>query len=143
MTSKLEQLTEAICEIIPEILELKFGCRVYDPESVGEQEVITHVTEDMVCVHYYHPYGKDWFDFKSYTKGFEKRNQIIGRDITLADVLLAIEKSNQRYKCGHPIIGHVRIGVNGETCDWNLEQNALHLQSEETIDFLNSIICNK
>lgn len=82
---------------------------------------------------------------------------IIGRDITLADVLLVIgnepcvmDDDNEVcnvcveaydgnfvwYKVRKPQEGTFETDVY-----WNLTKNALHEQDEETIDFLYSIIC--
>lgn len=58
------------------------------------------------------------------------------RDITLADILIAMRLDEID---GKEITDENVVTV---CLMWNKYDNALHLQSEETIDFLHNIICN-
>ncbi len=92
MKSKLEQLTEAICDVVSDL-----GC------------------------------------------GCGKGHRIRTRDIQLADVLRAIGGNTI---CVTGAGNFANINDLTWLADWDLSK-PLHLQSEETIDFLHSIICNK
>jgi hypothetical protein len=97
MKSKLEQLTEAICDVMPEL-----GC------------------------------------------GCGKGNRTLTRDIQLADVIVALGKVHGEYTIGITSWGNEVVHITVENDIVLLwEPKPLHLQSEETIDFLHSIICNK
>lgn len=145
--NKLQLLTDRICELVPDIKELRFGCRIID--GIRGNGII-------VGVEAMYPETDSYLQiYEATPKRVELSPlglwKIIGRDITLADVLLALKKSDEDYPIhidfffddgdsvtitqakGHPIIN--KKGT------WNLTKNALHEQDEETIDFLYSIIC--
>ncbi len=76
--------------------------------------------------------------------------KIQGRPIRLADVLLAIGKTNCPK---HKTFSHLALDMYGEFYDsdknqakvlatWNLRQDDLTLQNPATIDFLHSILCS-
>src|ERR1044072_8005570 len=85
--AELEALKAKIVEAVPEIMELKFGCRVKN-KPFGYERVIAEVTPETV---YYVLCGAD---FKEHFD--DGKFEILGRDITLADVLLAGREAASR-----------------------------------------------
>lgn len=161
--TKLQELTKAIHEAVPEILELKKRCRFVwtdDEGNVQQYEII-------------HSYGIEDIDGKEngeiqafatkdvvksitsfslyddeYDQYFHDVAEIIGRDITLADVFRVLSNTKKpqlllEMWSGGQLDISTAESSGRNNCIWNLEQNALHLQSQETIDFLHEIICNK
>lgn len=83
-----EKLHEKICEIIPEIKELKFGCKIRCLDYPGIEDTRLFV-------------GKEWNReygryenkvLKEQIYNIDKKFEIIGRDIFLDDVLMSISK---------------------------------------------------
>lgn len=154
---KLQELTDKICEVIPEIKELKFGCKV---KFTGNTDNITmsgvlHYAHEWkgrygVCI----PNEANSFGYQEITK--EQLVEIIGRDITLVDVLrvmdicdpykdseltqLIYSTEKDKFNIYQEDGDYYENSRYKELGFWNLSQNALHLQPEETIDFLHSII---
>lgn len=138
----IEAIRKACIKANPEIVELKFGCKVKLPGEVIAifvRDNNSFVTDDKRRFVDHLGIKPSKFDIK----------EIIGREIGLADVLMAINKKN-----GH--IGNVYCrddGVFGilEQDDeyhnfrlsekWDLTK-PLTLQSEETIRFIFSLLIN-
>ena len=137
-----QELTNKIHTLVPETMELTDGCRVniwwmdtpldrpYDPDEEG---VIVSLREfrdngswngkyrscieNNVCGHY----------------------EILGHDITLEDVLRAIGNTkNAQTVLSSNLVTRIYVLDCGGV-DWHLGK-PLHLQSEETITWLNKII---
>lgn len=141
MNKNLEKLTKIIQEAVPEILELKFGCK-YRCLPNSYEAIITGKTNQ------YHIEVEGLHSVENIsTIENKKLVKILGRDITLVDVLRAIEVKNvsaekfwaiqtdgemfsQDTSCGEPNYTEIK---------WDLSQ-PLHLQSQETVDFLLSIL---
>ena len=136
---KYQQLKEIIQKSNPEIMELKFGCKV---EWIGPKTIF-RVRDDIVN---YLVKGEDnqWeLGGKFHKNRIEK---ILGRPIRLADVLLAISSLGDE-KTPLPIWA---IDMAGEFFDqsssdgspiyldkvWNLKDNNLDNQSDECKEFL-------
>lgn len=145
MTNKLEELKQVIQEANPEIMELKFGCRV--------------LCKDKTRVIYSDKSKKQWWlclennyqeRFKKYLVKTDEGNfglgdgeyadyegveEIIGRDIQLVDVLIALK---EKWLKGAGF--SLEIKQRDLIRIWNLK-GTLDNQSEETINLLHSILC--
>lgn len=143
--TKLEQLKKKIVEKVPEIMALEFGCKV----KHHEEGSCTILFQD-------HSYDKSWYlmididNTQTYSR--EKNFNIIGREITLADVLRAMEINSTTNHHNKNDFNKLEYGVNRnvfwigneithQSCDWNLSQ-PLSGQSPETIDFLLTLLNN-
>lgn len=149
---------ERLIELVPDIVALKFGCRVRDfmkgtltilrkIDIVGETPVYDFVFmgTDEEPSYMRSPYSPNW--------------EILGRDITLADVLLAMNLTGHAFE-GIKVIGdkmhfdfptgeeiHFIDPINGTPgtnyewghAEWDLKL-PFHLQSQETQDFIGRII---
>ena len=72
-------------------------------------------------------------------KGLKKYDKIIGRDITLLDYMIAIEKKDLKDEYGDRVF--FMLNANGMIqCDLN---KPLQSQSDETLTFLADLILNK
>jgi len=151
---KLKQLKDKIVEAVPSILDLKFGCEIlrYKNKPV-KYKVIYKVITDMG---YAANTEKVWINsipFGSMRMPIELLKSelgdktgdwiILGREPTLADVLLAIEKKV-------PQVLTVVTDENGTHIvdefaeilrNWKWEQNTLSQQSKETITLLWKLLC--
>jgi hypothetical protein len=127
----LQELTNKIKKIIPEIEELKFGCKV-------EFENFKQILIGTVC------YGDDILsiirlDGENIYERNKEHLKIIGRPITLEDVLRCLEIKPSNVVLSVWCDGTMRIS-NGEIfLDWQLGK-PLHEQSKETIKKLNKLI---
>ncbi len=133
------ELKNKIVEAVPEIMELKFGCRV-----LLEDDVVWTIYESM---------GDSVGVIHNHERRCPSKNQItkiIGRPITLADVLLALEKTHGHI-AEHLITSSGRFGViSGEdretgaihqfSCSWDLTKD-LDDQSDATKQFLYDLLC--
>lgn len=139
MTS-LERVREAVVKAVPEIMELKFGCDVLIEgikwKYVGDwQGVITVFNEE----------EGDGCASRSHIE------RVIGRPITLADVLMAMKDIELEVGSLEFLLygsfARVEYGADGTRkvvayCLWDLSL-PLDGQSPETIAFLHSILCQK
>lgn len=135
--NNLQTLKNRIVAVVPEIMELKFGCELYhgiatfylDMNRNGEIWVLQ---DNQVKL-------KNWFI---------KDIQILGRPITLADVLRAIgnmliivDSEGNFYKMQMKLSDKLpKLGSHLGT--WDLTKD-LDGQSEDTIEFLLEIIPEK
>lgn len=84
----MTDLTKAkIIELVPEIMELKFGCEVMPHEDTDEDDVYTILQKHG---NFYQVQKVDREDCGVTTFGEHAGFRILGRPITLADVLRAI-----------------------------------------------------
>ena len=138
-----EKLKEIIIKAVPEIVELKFGCRVIIKEKGC---VINHLT----------PYG-EWLFSSNYLgrPAFynlsEYKYKIIGRSITLEDVLVASKFiTPKKTLCvdGYGLFSWEYWETSEIDCgkweeiegvEWQLNQ-PLDNQSEQTIEFLYNLL---
>lgn len=156
--TNLSKLRAAIIEAVPEIVELKPGCQVmlgdYDNGVVVAEIGICHrhktwagcqnyegleecEYDDGVHIAFVSDEGYSTIDKK--TSDIADYN-ILGRPITLADVLRAVgmKKSIYLKTLGEQLRLVDESG--GELEWWDLTKN-LDDQSPETIDFLTSVLC--
>lgn len=131
---KIEAIHAWCIKANPDIVSLKSGCRVLLKKGVE----VTFISSK--------PMGHDgmWVYCKeengnitkfSYNASFK---DIIGRDIRLADVLLALKQhpdcdTSWEYEVASIIIWEF-------SRKWNLRADNLNDQSDETIDFIQSLI---
>jgi len=83
-----------------------------------------------------------WCDDERVFEGqFDASEEIIGRPIRLADVLLAIGKQKGHHKMSEGYnAGCFTLTASWEKESWNLKENDLTKQSPETIDFIHKLI---
>jgi hypothetical protein len=139
MNTTLEFIRQKCIEASPEIVELKFGCQVQwqGTKFVFNGDISTDNTD-------YHLAGKRQIgvvgrnDYLS-----EKDCEIVGRPIRLADVLLAMDKfaSSAIHVDNHGCFFFASAhDVLAPTKAWNLRNDDLNEQSEETINFLADLL---
>lgn len=140
MNDNLQKVKERIIKAVPEIVELKFGCEIRRNGSLPETYLITGF--NLVKIYFRHvsvPEKIDSFDRDSFREKFD----VIGRPIQLADVLRATETRIEVSSHGDGAIYHYPNGDHKARVfagNWNLSHD-LSGQSEETIEFLYSILC--
>lgn len=141
---ELNELTKKIQELVPEIMELKFGCEIYRKGAVKQEIFVGDFGDKMSLVRkdsngtYLPTIMPKPPESQEYT--------ILGRDITLEDVLLAIEaqaaiKDMWTEDTTREYIGQL-LGVKKrlDGVKWNLNK-PLQDQEPNTIKLLNEIIC--
>ena len=129
--TNLEIIRKAVIKANPEIMELKFGCKfVY----FGEKRMVVEVLENSLLR----------LEDGELTSKIKLETligvNILGREIRLADVLLAFGescKNNPNFNKNEWDLQHFKahnvLKIVGE---WDLLHDNLELQSEETIKFL-------
>ena len=128
---KLEELKQEIIKAVPEIMELKFGCKIKEDDEVytiiGENDGGYYVAFD----------NKKLFRAEIGTVDDE---DILGRDITLEDVLIAIDKTEFK-PTRELIVVKMRVAnIVLSLLDIYELGKPLHEQSVETINSLNEIL---
>lgn len=134
--TKLQQLKQKIQELRPEIMELKFGCRIKRIKN-GIPCIIINSTPDRFS---YYVWGVgDWYVSSDIYSNFK----ILGRDITLEDVLDVLPGNRNWFIDNNGIFYKSHLSKNTYDClgiSWLLGK-PLDSQSEETIEFLYKLIC--
>ena len=130
----LEKLKQKIVEAVPEIMELKFGCRIEIDEVIIMKGIfIRELPEDMIEMKVA-GLNHQWFK-----KDIAK---ILGRPITLEDVLRALEGvrkllDERFYVSSKGYLEHIEI-PSGDCLgqvDW-IFGKSLEEQSKETQEFI-------
>lgn len=153
--SNLDQLTAKIQKLVPEIMELKKGCRVFVKNYIISIEILLDKT-GWTEIKSYNPLDYIGFSGSDDLVNFDEKHitKILGRDITLEDILKCLGK----IKLGELKSFAYSVDVNCKelhiniekadyyeaskydyVCSWQLGL-PLHLQSQETIDWLNQVI---
>lgn len=118
--TNLDKIKEACIKANPEIMELKVGCEVMYGDDLKEPCKVTlgnpYIVENNEV---FNPWNRD-----DTSDLFE----ILGRPIRLADVLLVIFQAQQQRET-------VKIVL-----FWNLKDDNLEHQSEETLAFIASLL---
>jgi len=131
--NKTQKIREKVIEANPEIVELKFGCRI---EGGG-------VVMDNGWVYWDTPEGNTCVD------NFDFEGEIIGRPIRLADILMAIQGSGKGFWSVSDGGAFVFNGeedpniIDVQEISWNLKENTLEWHAKnrpETIDFLYKLL---
>jgi hypothetical protein len=132
-----DKLKSIIQQANPSILELKFGCEIISGKTRmmiisqnGKQAMLWHIELD-------EPY---------YNSGSTIYDKILGRSIQLADVLLVLAKTDESFYIRHDGMffkwekftegGSGHHGVESTYIQWNLKDDNLDHQSDETKQFL-------
>lgn len=134
--TKLEYIKEQCRKTNPEIVELKFGCRIVD--FMHGEAVIVGIEEydkkESNCYYqFYDEIPNPMINLSPYHNW-----TILGRDIRLADCILACElkllgkHKSMNYPQASKLLGVINW--------WNKRQDSLDLQSQETIDFLAELL---
>ena len=119
MKTELESVVAFVQKMNPEIMELKFGCKVDLPDWKN-----CTVLFPCMCA----PYDDMQVNYLNNSSASFKRKdiKILGRDITLEDVLTAYKYDPLKF---YDLI----IGIDDL---WVMRGKPLHLQSPELITFL-------
>jgi hypothetical protein len=133
-----DQLKKVIQKANPEIMELKFGCEVI--HGMAKWKVVATIP-GKTSVLITNGDEQDWFQ-----QDTEKR-YILGRPIRLTDVLLAIDRRKLWNETMKKELNYLEFDIEVEkfwighkithkSCLWNLKDDNLDHQSEETKQFL-------
>jgi hypothetical protein len=135
---KYKQLREAIIKVVPDIVKPTFGCKTSRGKIVAvfESQGYYKYAVDYISAHWPDTTAKG----NLYT--IQQLGGIIGRDITLADCLLAINSKKGIFKSNYGILS-VNNFIEDLLQDWNLQKNTLNDQSDETKESLFNLICEK
>jgi len=159
MKDKIQKIRKACIKANPEIVELKFGCEVMIRKYKGNDvdmlngaiskpvQVVSGggYTDGFNLVHYINNFGdisvdkdrKPENEDGEFTYGKSRIKKIIGRPIRLADIFWTIEFLIPKMK----IVWDARDGlVKNITHKWNLKDDNLENQSEETIEFIYNLL---
>ena len=148
MTDNYQKLREIIIAANPEIMELKFGCEV----SAGKVILceLRELTNDYaVNVIDNNGYSRTYIVTDIYSEQYQ--NQILGREIRLADVLNAIRKIRLRniVDFGKRFTELTDIDYSPESLyffvveNWNLAQDSLYWHKEhqpKTVKWLEELL---
>lgn len=141
--TKYNQLRKAIISAVPEIVELKRGCRIISQVNYATQKFDNIIIGNKIIGTNHYPV--------SYNVSVNEDQivEIIGRDILLADCLIAIENKALVNEDGEPTF--VMINDNGmiqsELYNWEEEPvfwrmgKSLDKQDKLVIDLLWDLIC--
>lgn len=151
------KLKQVIQQANPEIMELQFGCEIENgyaaetnPHRIGM--FVQHIFRTARVnpgSHIRLTNGKDFWE----TPKNNDKLKILGRPIRLADVLLTLRKVRKEiymrsdgiffnwYKFASPESGHNE--VKSTYIEWNLKNDNLDNQSDETKQFLIDLLVTK
>ena len=139
MKIKLQQLKEVIQKAVPEIMELKRGCKYLYTDRTASEGYVKQV--EYICGggHFKKEKGVGYFMSNAQ---WRKMDKITGRNITLEDCLIAINK-NQK--------SHYVVCSDGEFSEptpegiyrfsrfWQFNE-PLQNQSDETLEFIFNLL---
>ena len=139
MKTKLEQLKKAIQLAVPEIMKLEMGCKVKH-KKLRYFRTVVFVDKKYDIVQYMPKiYGEEAHDILEHYK--DGKFEILGKNITLEDCLIAIEDPSISYRYFYKDKLHIQIEKKGKLLGiWELNK-PLQKQSDKTIKFLHSLIC--
>lgn len=136
-TKQKEELRQVIIKANPEIMELKFGCEIMC--GFSKAFIITDHNKDTVTAFFPTRNSPPDFDFIS-----KSEILILGRPIRLADVLLAYQKLKDRHILfSLTSQGGFQIKQGEPSSCWNLKDDNLDRQSDETQEFLYNLLVTK
>ena len=132
-----EKLRSRIVELVPEIVELKFGCRL---KSLDSEAVFITSENQYQTRSFLHSGHNICYQFQK--SEFEKEYEIIGRPITLEDILRAIGRRSDTWHvagdgafcCLNQVTGQFE-----RVAQWHLGK-PLEQQDEETLLFIAKIL---
>ena len=132
--TNLNNLTKLIHKAVPSILDLKFGCKVSKEWIKGQRSdyIVSWVIAENIYV-----LSFDGQPLSSVPSLKRDSFEILGRDITLEDVLVAMKK---HYGSMWTHSGGVNIHILDIIKNkWKLN-TPLHLQEQATIDFIYNLL---
>lgn len=137
MTDHLQEVRAKIIEAVPEIVELKFGCEIDSQGKANKLLYVGHSNHQ----HAVHAILKD----KSTAMLMVDEvftSTIIGRPVTLADVLMAIDYVRPVKQCWYVRYDGIFFDSRDEkwSVNWNLAL-PFDEQKPEVIEFLHKILC--
>ena len=127
-----EETIKRIQDLVPSIMELEFGCEVF-VQNYGVSSIILHNRSKFTRVESEYPLDIIGYCGHEYLTNFNEEHitKILGKPITLAVVLLAIE-AKMNMKAGNR---------GGELIElWNLSKDNFNDQSEETKSFIGGLL---
>jgi len=134
-----EETIKRIQKLVPSVMALEFGCVLKN--GTATSRVIKERFDGTVMIN-------DWGGWQD-KKMIEENFEILGKPITLATVLQAIEKVNTIEKenyCVIPNGGICHMGYVGryyhQDTHWNLSKDNFNDQSEETKTFIGGLLTN-
>lgn len=144
METKLQHIREKCIEANPSIKDLVFGCKVVHESSDDMIYTVISSFKPTMQVQQYEIH-REREQAEIITQFYmDNHMSIIGREIRLADVLLAIPKRDLIVEVSAYFFyfGYKGKGLNrnGGLVDWNLKQDNLELQSEECIEFIYNLL---
>ena len=129
----IDKLKKVIQEANSDIMKLKFGCEYksiefgYKAVYLGDSFVWLLEDERMTAD----------YDIIKRKRDFK----ILGRPITLADVLIAMDNKYSGVRYYVTLRGgFIKVGTSWIQTTWNLQKNNLDDQSEETKKFLTDLL---
>ena len=155
--NKIQKIREVCIKVNPEIVELKFGCNFNWKAKTSNYSGYYRINEVNEKLNVIKAYNLDIkkkisiddnigdFTFDNF-KDPKQHIKIIGRPIRLADVLLAMSKIGTVTKGAKFLVNIVEIGhgVRGsglfQDVRWNLTDDNLEHQSEETLTFISNLL---
>jgi hypothetical protein len=136
----IEAIRAACIAANPEIVELKFGCKVKLALRTGfHAAYLKKFDTNQFTFDGFQKLMSDkengWIDIGEY---YEKNNEweIIGRPIRLADVLLVVEQIPNAYSR----TAQFEINAKNICKRWDMRTDDLTQQSDETIVFIHSLL---
>ena len=155
--TKLQQLTKAIQSVVPDIMRLKFGCKIITTYPLLDEHIENKHIEHIIISS-----EIDKYNLKRYIIAFKNKlsitaeigrediKEIIGRPISLEDCLIALSKEllekyiDIKWSANYIVLIDNRLdNVGGDDrCIWVINK-PLHQQEQETIDFLWDLIVKK
>lgn len=140
--TNLEIIRKACIAANPSILDLKFGCEVKN-KKFGYTFFVSFCDKENEVVVYCPKEFDNQFHHDSIEHFEAGKMEILGRPIRLADVLLAIESQKNvtvlidSLGCFMTVMpGEQPVFISALKAQWNLAQDDLTTQSEETLSFL-------
>lgn len=130
---QIEFIRQKCIEANPSIKDLVFGCRIYFPAFPNVWHKVLGASGGSI-----HYFAYDKYD----SHCNESQVEIIGRPIRLADVLLAYKKYREGF--AEPASLSINLwneeirnkAVLASVRNWDLKNDDLTLQSEETVKFI-------
>lgn len=137
MKENLQKIKEACIKVNPEIMELKFGCEGnYDGNPVKWLRYgMDFQNVDGPNVHVW-----QMDNGTRYVTPDNNIVEILGRPIRLADVLLATQWKFSNGMVDADILGSEGVYLYDLLHDWNLKDDNLDHQPENTITFIASLL---
>ena len=140
--NKEQKTIKAIQEAVPEIMEIKKDCVIIEGPTRSNWCIIVGVDKNEIyiqsCINesYIWHITRDKFE--------EQYKEIIGRDITIGDIIIAIGKS---LKNGDVINCYInnrgQLTFNNNVFIDLIPNTPFHLQSQETKDFIGDLLLTK